>query len=75
MLALLPLSSVAVIMQSPPLAPGTLAVHVLLKMVALTPLSFGQPAPLTSTVTEVPVVGPKTCLDRRQCQTGAERSE
>lgn len=60
--ALLPLSSVATIMQSPPLAPGTFAVQVLLKIVAFTPCSFGQPAPLTDTVTEEAVVGPYTCL-------------
>ena len=46
------------IMQSPPLAPGTLAVQVPLKTVALTALRLGQPVPVTVTVTEVSLVEP-----------------
>ena len=65
MFAVLPWSSVATIMQSPPLAPGTLAVQLELKIVAFTPLRLGQPEPVTATVTEVPLVEPYTCLSTR----------
>jgi hypothetical protein len=58
-LAEFPLPSVARIVQLPPLGPGTLALHVLLKITACV-VMVGQPAPETFTVTAVDIVWPNT---------------